>query len=317
MLAALEKFDELRSRAVLARATESLLEPRFIQGAEVQLNEAEDAAVRDVLAEIASKAQKTKGLTEDERRSAMLDMLSRAITLLVLSKRDEADVRTRLGFEGRLPISAYQVAFSPQFEGSKKLWGLSQSQVMHAILHSDYAQHLRTELEGAEGEPVGSLFTQNQANKGDPFTILVKSNRLGDRLFIDGAFRIYHSEIEVNNASPLELFRRFIEKFGSTIEIKLEGSDKSPEFGNFFHGVIYKITQGTTLTIKYSSGEIVHFPYRPEDPRNMTELSVCYSLDNVAYAEMLARHGVKVQLPKRPASSHMFRSIRDLGLKRK
>jgi hypothetical protein len=294
MLHALEKIDRSRAATVLSLAARKFL-PR--PGDDRSLNQADESAAADLIKEISTKAvSRTPQSTVD--KAAVQEELSREISSYLLSGVDPAEVRTRVGDKGALSPSLYKVSFSPKFEDAVRFWGVSKAHVLNAIAHCDEVQHFGSRLADPKGPRHSSLFSQIPPVKGDRYTILVGAQRKGDTLIVDDAYRVYHNEVDLIGAtSPLDILRRFLEKFGEETEAVIfneDGTIAQSAQKRLFHDVVYYLKKGQVLWHHFPSGNKVRFDSNEDD--TPFEMALCYSVSAPKYVDQLRRHGVKAEV---------------------
>jgi hypothetical protein len=295
MLHALEKIDRSRAATVLSLAARKFL-PR--PSDDRSLNQADESAAADLIKEISAKA--VSGTPRSEVDTvAVQEVLSREISSYLFSGVDPAEVRSRVGDKGALSPSLYRVSFSPKFEDGMRVWGVSKTHVLNAIAHCDEVQHFGSRLDAPEGPRHSSLFSQIPPVKGDCYTILVGAQRTGDILIVDDAYRVYHNEVELIGAtSPLDILKRFLEKFGEQMEVVIFNADGTMAHSSeqrLFHDVVYHLKQGQVLWHRWPSGTKTRVDGNGDD--TPFEMSLCYSVSGRKYVDQLRRHGVKAEVP--------------------
>jgi hypothetical protein len=304
MVQALEKLDRSRTASVLSLAARKFL-PR--PGDDHTPNQADEAAAADLIKELSTKAV-SRRFQADVDTVAVQEALSREISSYLLSGVDSAEVRARVGDKGALSPSLYKVSFSPKFEKGIKFWGLSRNHVQNAIANCDQFQHFISTIEAPNAPAHGSLFTQIPPVKHDRYTILVKCQRAGDMLVVDEAYRVYHDEVDLLGATlPLDTLKRFIEKFGDEVEVKILNADETivqpPERGKLFHEVVYNLPRGGFIVTVFP-GEVLRVGSAQDAP---FEVSLCFAVNNQRYVDQLMRHGIKAEIPQHSSSSFIVR----------
>jgi hypothetical protein len=310
MLEALEKLDRFHAARVLSLAAQRLL-PR--PGDDHTPDQADQAAAAELIKELSKKAVSRRPQAEVDT-VAIQEALSREISSYLFSGVDSAEVRARVGDKGALSPLLYKVSFSPKFENGVAFWGLSKNYVLKAISNCDQVQHFTSMIEVPNAPPHSSLFTQIPLVKRDQYTILVRCHRLGDQLLVEDAYRIYHDELDlVGTKSPLDILKRFIDKFGDEVEVQIlnpDGTEAQPaERSKLFHEVIYNVPRGG-FVVNIFPNQTVRIGPTPDPVDWPCELALCYAVNYQRYVDQLMRHGVKAEIPKGPLSGHMLRNVR-------
>jgi hypothetical protein len=306
MLQALEKLDRSRAASVLSLAARNFL-PRPSDDHTPKQGDQDAAA--DLIKELSTKARRSRAEVDEV---TVQEALSREISSYLLAGVDSAEVRARVGDKGALSPSLYKVTFSPKFLNGRATWGLSNNYVLKAIANCDQVQHFISRIEAPNSPAHASLFTQISPVKHDRYTTLVKCQRVGDMLIVDEAYRIYHDEVNlVGTTLPLDILRRFIDKFGEEIEVRILNADgtnaQPPERGKFFHEVIYNIPSGGFLIGIFPLAGTLRVPSSAGGP---CELALYFALNYAKYVDQLTRHGVKAKLPQEPMAAFTFRGVK-------
>jgi hypothetical protein len=297
MLQTLEKLDRSRVASVLSLAARKLL-PR--PGDDHTPNQADQAIAEDLIKELLAKGSASRRPQAEVDTVTAQESLSREISSYLLSGVDSAEVRARVGDKGALSPSLYKVSFSPRFENGVKFWGLSKNHVLNAIANCDQVQHFISKVEAPNAPAHGSLFTQIPPVKHSHYTTLVKCQRAGAMLVVDEAYRVYHDEVDLLGVtSPLDILKRFIEKFGEEVKIKVLNADQintqPSERGKLFHEVVYNVPRGGFLVGNFPNGEVLRIASSEDAP---FEVALCFAVSYQKYVDQLMRHGVKAEIPQ-------------------
>ena len=283
------------ARAVLADASERLFRPAFAHGTK---KSGHDPLVDGVLDEVRRRV-KAPQTDSNEDRTALLEAISQEASNLVFEGIDKSAVVLRLGNAGRLPLSGYEIRFSPKFKDMANFHLVTEAHARVAILHNDKSEHLSVKTEGPS-EPIhASLFMHRPNVKGDPFTVFVKADRLGNILDVDEGFRIYDGEIDSTlNESPLEVLQRFLDKFGSSVRVFIgKDGELSPAVGpkKIILNEVINIPKGAFVVVRQEGGQEVRTS--PQLENGQVEICLSYGIAHAPYREQLARHGIHVPLP--------------------
>ncbi len=223
MLKAIQELDETQASSVLAAAARSLLPDPGI-GLSAPLSSAERNVEGRVLAEIREKLKIPLQDQSQESKARILVFLSRELSAKLLTKERSGSARSRLGQKGVLRPDQYEIDYSPSFVREfTSLFGVRRSHVEDAVHRPDYFDHLSPSTLAIDSNNAASLWAKAVADDGkmkSKSTLLVEARREGFRQIVDGAWRIFHADVNLDGTSTaLEIFTRFINRFGLLIEL--------------------------------------------------------------------------------------------------
>jgi hypothetical protein len=146
-----------------------------------------------------------------------------------MGESDGAEVRRRLGRQGRLPISAYKISFSNDFSKQSQE---KEKNIRKAVLSAEDYQHLQTPW-APEGRAQGvTLLMVHQRSAGrKAHWLILDALRDDDRLMIDRCFRVFPDIVDLSQAvAPLDVLKAFVDHYGALFTI--EDSKPSKMFEN-------------------------------------------------------------------------------------
>jgi len=299
MLPVLADFPKDRATEVLATAARTLL-PNPGIAPMAALTDVDYEIVERVLAEARARLKLGKDGSA-KSISRLAEFLAYELSNTLIPNDESEEIRARIGSKGFLPTSLYRMEFTPKFDAGVDFYQVSRNHIRNAVLHADMTEHLMSEIVAGDDTPFGSLFFFTPPiKKGPAYSILIKADRIGARLLIDEAYRVYHDEIRLVDAgSPLEILRRFLDKFGLDIELNGERSRL------IIRKVIYA-TAGQVITLVHGDGSRIAHKCENDGP---VEVVLAYSVSDGLYAEQLMRHGVEAKIPQASRSSTLFRAV--------
>jgi len=218
MISALAKFDNITAAGILARAALAITDN---PAGEIQLPG--EASIREA---VISEALLAHGLNPQDQTPQALERLEEILdsereSLVQAATRPALE---RLSIRGDLPSDLFDIELvrdisdfhGPKFRAEEKL-------IAETVRSPDREQHYGPPL--APGQPfLISLFAKQFPSQypAKTFTMLVVGQRQGLKLVIHQAWRIYPSEVSLENTTTLvDLLQRFSDNFG--IEIELGG----------------------------------------------------------------------------------------------
>jgi hypothetical protein len=291
MLAALTDVEPQTARRALSAAARWLLPNPELERPETEQNNLNEIA-KNIVKEI---SQQVRAPSEGERQSRVYEALSKEITRTLLAGTDAAAIRARVGQKGHLPVSLYQILFSPKFESRIGTWGLKKVYVENAIRHADMIQHLFPTVQDVAHTAVTSLFVQTPETQGPKYSVLVVCDRNGSTLIVDSAWRVYHDEVELIGAvSPLDVLTRFAQKFGNEMEIAGEKS-------KLIVAKVMRVARNQIVTQSIADGDKIEFVPNTEKDEADFEIVLSYSIKDGPYFDQLRRHNVIAEMPNTKA----------------
>lgn len=223
--------------------------------------------------------------------------LAEEINSIALRGEDLNEVKARLGHQGLLSPSQYKITFREPLIGD-----VSRNQVEATIQRPDSYEHLVPEHFGFDAKNAASLFVkvEKPTAHSERYIILVFTSRHGYIHDVNGAWRVYPSDVDLRkSSSPLDVLRAFTETFGTTFAIgektgKLFMNEKlpitRPESG--------KQTVQLFKAIPSTASDLTCFLTTGRAGKDMFESVLSFAIDYKKYTDSLRRHGVNVDLEK-------------------
>lgn len=219
MFSTLEKFDNITAAGILARAAFAL-EGGEEHNPAVNFSFPEEKEIRR---KIVHEARKALGILENddspgtlERVGDFLDQESDAL----LEPIDEAATLGNLSTQGHLPSDLFNVVV---IKDLALVYGddfNEELDLIEATVRNPGMEQNLEPSEDAESPFMISLFAKDFKSKfsAKNFTLVVAGQRLGLDLIVHQAWHVYPHLINTDGANtPIELLKRFAEKFGIEI----------------------------------------------------------------------------------------------------
>jgi hypothetical protein len=175
---------------------------------------------------------------------------------------------------------------------------LRKKQINETVLRPDRVEHLLRDKVESVNIPAVSLYTSQIGIPGtkDSCTLLVHTIRLGDAQKVNAAFRIFHSEVAVDQKTgPLDTLRAFVEVYGLPFRIGPIGPTKFVLYETRPQNVKSLIAQGLKIAVEHPTDHAWHIAlglFR-QNAQNTLEVAVAYAIDMESYTEDLGRHGIR------------------------
>ena len=172
---------------------------------------------RQVLMEVQAKLKLKPDDKSPKALGRLYDFFSNALYEAAMGPRGEEEVRSRLGQRGELGPRMYLWDITSASTKELLARGIRRNHVADAISRPDRFQHLLPEVFGADGIAI-SLYMQEHGEGRDRFSLLVLMVRVGYRLEVRDAWRVYHSDVDTSNVKePLDLLRALADRYGWSI----------------------------------------------------------------------------------------------------
>lgn len=249
-------------------------------------------------AQLLQEIQHTLRLDPQDRsaqaHTKILAFLSEEMSQPLRSSTRMAEAKARLGDKGYLPYLSYRLIFQESFRESERL-GIKRSHVEDALKAPDLVQHLRPDLIKREGFPALSIYLKSPQRRqgGEPFTLLITTERTGDTQTILSAWRIYHAEVDTTGITePLAMLRAFLAVYGVPCRV----GNSSVE--TFFLYEVFPVADGQeytkVLTIEDYPPEFYTANFFRVSPLHVVEASLVYVVNLTKYIADLQKHHVHV-----------------------
>lgn len=240
-----------------------------------------------------------------ENRQKILNFVFEQIRQVTVDTKKIKEVRDRVGQKGDLPLSAYQLKFSDSFSDLSEKMGVSRDMVRAAFKSPDSVDHLTPKGARPMAAPATSLITSTFRGD-DPFVLLVLAVREKSTLRVDGAWLIYHSDVDLSGSyGATEVLRRFLQIYGLPLTVResnqllvsVNSQDRlilNRSFPVYFFGE-------PNFSVDVHSGDLesgqagehdVHFQF--EEGPGVLEIGYVFAVNIVAYIDAMKRHGINV-----------------------
>jgi hypothetical protein len=178
-------------------------------------SEADPKLVREVLNQVRDYLRVKENDYSAKTQSRIYAFLSEEISSVALAGTDLNRIQTRLGNKGELHPSQYQVEFDDG--GMDEGLGNKRSHVAEAITHPNKVAHLRAKYLPEEHDPRITISLKHVSTQKGGFLLLIFSSRRGRVQMVFNSYRIYPSDVNLNNTSePLDVAKAFIDTYGMT-----------------------------------------------------------------------------------------------------
>lgn len=285
MLSSLRKVDQRTREAMLSGLALDLLPNTK--------SEDDIAADRHTLfADVCREAGVPPHDRSPESLRRLQEVLSNALHKAILDPSKVKEIRARVGYQGLLPISQYQVRFSQNFGDRSAAFGVSQELATKTIQRSRLVKHLLPGKFGPLGVEGVSLFLANHLNVPDRYSVVIFADRKADTLTVNAGWLVFHSDVRSCDLSdPLDVLEAFIDSYGVFITA---GRQRR----KFILYEIIPIVDGDNQVIRIDKlgGEDIefdaHFFVRPQ--RESIEIAIAFAINVTAFAADLLRHNVRI-----------------------
>lgn len=174
-----------------------------------------------VIEEIAGKLK----LDRDDAKfvNELDDNLTKLIRDQIMGDVSIEEVETRMGFEGRLPLSAYDIVFDADV---LKIFGENRRFVEAVVRNPDDVQHEGMKNSDGMVYSGASIFLKrvDQKNKIG-FWLLVHAVRMGKVFYVHGIHRLFDDIFDMSDVrSPLDMLKMYVDTYGMLFDV-----------GNFVH----------------------------------------------------------------------------------
>jgi hypothetical protein len=297
-LATLQKFDHKTAEGVLAAAALSTAPNPGVDENPQFLNRYSKQA-EDVLLEIRSRLQISPTDNSIPARTAIDNVLSKALEGLILNPANTSSALNRAGQSGRLAPVIYQVVQPKPFSTLFYTLGISASHVEDAVKHPDDHQHLMAEGMPEDAKTL-SLFMKQVTSRDvrNSRWLLVQTNRIGLQQHVQAAWIVFPSDVDLSMASaPIDALRAFVDVFGCPISV----GDKKALFVD-----PQQFPFNASVKVDWTGApreHFVNFSQTTNADTRLFKVGVAYCIDIPKYRASLKKHGIRVQ---EPTSSMVF-----------
>lgn len=295
MIPSLSNIDPERAQGILANIALGMMPDPGVGSAASRVSV--DSRLRDKLIhELRVQLRLKRDDYSSKAMSKLYAALAEEMKRIALQDEDINAIKARLGHQGILSPSQYQIRFSVPFRKVTEKCGVTQYQVESVIRNPDSYQHLIPEYVGFNPNSAASLFmkTQKQSNTGERYTLLVFAQRKGYVQEVIDAFRVYPSDVDLQSASsPVEVLKAFVDKFGETFMV---GDKESKFFMNERLPIIHeKDGKDSVELFKVRPKRLTVVIGSAQQDKKMMETVLSFSIDYGKYIESLKKHNVNVK----------------------
>ena len=218
MIAVLERFDQVTAAGILARAALSI-DGNPAGGYRLP----DEARIRQAVIE---EALRSRGFNPHDRRPEALaelgDILDSEIDSLVPTVNQTAALE-RLAERGDLPPDLFEVEVIKNISDFHGYHFPAEQALIEATVRSpDQEQHYGAHPTERDAPFLISLFAKFFPDRypGRSFTMLVAGQRVGMKLVVHQAWRIYPTDVDISGAKALvDVLKGFAEIFGVNQEV--------------------------------------------------------------------------------------------------
>jgi hypothetical protein len=286
MLRTLKELDPREAERVLADAVQSLLpQPHSVALQKV------DPPVNRLLQELSEQIGVQLNDVSPSSRARLLEELVHHLSAPILTGPRRLRAKRRLGERGDLRPDQYQVRFQPDFAVCEAR-GIRRRHVENAIHQPDAIEHLPSVI--PEEEKGISFFVKSVTESATSFLLLVQALRDGDALDVLTALRIYSSDVDLTSAAtPLEVYQRFMERYGIEFTIGALGPAKYRlnEFIHYVGGGLPPEIETIDQSNRTLEGRVL---WRLSRVMGTAYVVTAYVINAQPYLDDLKRHGVLV-----------------------
>jgi hypothetical protein len=294
MLNTLKNRNQKDVERVLASVTQRLLpQPRdeLLNVEAEELRELQDS----ILLEIRDRLKLSTTKETPESQTKILDFLFKEMSAPVTSGKRGEQARARLGQRGELRPDLYHIKLG-DFHRELEKRGVKRSHIEDALRRPHEVQHLLPDKIRSREFPALSLYIKHHGDLHSPerFTLLVQAQREGDRLTINSAWRLYHTDVDLSRAhEPVDMLRAFVDVYGLYCRV----GNSAP--AKFFLYEEFPLASGQRATeiIRSDSPPNVAFEASSliqVSDLGVIEVAVAYIINMSQYTSDLRKHNVEL-----------------------
>jgi hypothetical protein len=178
--------------------------------------------VKIVLSEIKARLRVRQSDESTKIQSQIYAFLSQEISEATLTREAVGSVEARLGNRGELHPNQYEVRFHGATLERLQAAGNRANNIIEVVTNPDHLVHLKSKYVSDEYDPRVTISTKSIATRRteDKFILFVMSRRVGRIQYVGGAYRVYVSDVKIDDPSdPLDVVRSFAKHLGTTFYI--------------------------------------------------------------------------------------------------
>lgn len=292
MLRALQKVDPKQREGILAGlAMDFLPDPKVVVGAD--RGSVPEAIRTELIKELGRTLRLEMSSDDNAVKRKVLDYISEQLRETVLRSAKISDVRERVGQKGLLSPDAYDVSYGDDFRDVFDPLGTSRGEVELCIRKPDFVEHIRPEEFGQDsGSAISvSLFVRRWASS-DPYDILVLATRRGGRLTVGSAWRLFHSDICIDDLiNPMRCLRGLLTRYGVPIRV----GDRTDTF--FLYETIPVVygQQASLFAVEPRGTDRIYGQFLVRRGSFSANVAVAFAVNLTSYVADMKSHGVAVR----------------------
>ena len=230
----------------------------------------------------------------EKAKAKILTFLSNEVNQLILTPYSRKKAKERLGENGVLPLTDYELVFDKNFDYFKAL-GVRETYVKAVIQSPDKLHHAKDPR-----NPSTLIASRVDPGSGkEPFILLCHARRHQSRLMVNSAWNIYESDVKLpNNYTLLDLLKIFLEKYGFFVQ--LLGSEKVKlvdyVYAPTYNGVRPYVLDPTKFVYLNNKSRYFANAMMRRSPAGPVELFYVFAVDIEKYIETLLKHDVIINI---------------------
>lgn len=253
----------------------------------------EEEALHAILATLGISEGEVR--TSDVARQRVLDAISKSIRARSLTPDVLEKAGARLGNEGSLPDSLYQIALDPR--GPARLFlelGEQRDAILNVVRKANAVQHLSHRGDSQIPEAMGqSIFVRQMTpRKSEPYAHIAVMSRKGTQLQFESVWRVFPSVVRVlEGSTPLDLLRAFVEHYGVSFALpnrpltKFIVQDAIPDFPPGTNLMSYLVNEtGAVFAGVHDGPELRAQGAFKRTPFGITEIDFTFVVNMTRYA---------------------------------
>lgn len=282
-------------RDALASATRSLL-PRPPAGAQDQQLDTSLELQQNLIDEIRKQLKLRPDDNSPSAQAKLLRFISETLSSLILGNTNIAEIKARLGQRGDLAPKDYTIEYPKDFQNFQRAFAIRPNHVADTLRNPSHVQHLTPpkDFPVRDFQNISLYSSMHLTQKGEAFTLLVQTIRVGDVQQVYSVWRVYHSDVEMpEEYSPLGMFRAIVTKYGEDLSVR------NKSIGRFLlYDVLPDVTADQMDNTKAASDETGLTTHQliafSNEKTGTSYVVIGYAINVMAYCADLRRHGVDV-----------------------
>ncbi|MFJ2988313.1 hypothetical protein ACIPF8_10630 [Collimonas sp. NPDC087041] len=295
MLATLKNFDPVARDGILASYVHALLPNPALEAS--PKSEFPDDLYKKLREEIGRELRIGPG-DSPEIRQKILRFLSDQIRQNIIASKKIGEIRDRVAHKGDLPIGLYQIKYSDNFIKLSESMGVKRTDINAAIKNPDHVEHLNF-IDGINDFGTVVTLISKTFRGSDPYVLLLMALREKTSLKIDGAWLIFHSDVDLSGAQTAsEVLERFLNTFGTDVKVMNANEQLSAEGGEgkLILNKTFPMRPGAPAGIQTTNPEKTESDIKFCWKQSISTLSIvcAFSVDITKYSATLRKHGINI-----------------------